>query len=418
MSTSTLSEPEVLAFTKRRLFSNTSDEEAFTVTDTQFSTDEWLDGEPISSEIADELSPFNHVQVGSGYPDLIGAGAISSEIYRGSRHEVQSSPLVIVEAKGNSANKSANPEEGIVQAHNRLEEANIAFVTAPSNTISENTVSLGRELNVGIISVSGEDSVKIIESPRIVGSQIGKEASAIRLQAGPQSVAKQSFYLNRPKNYLGYPFAVHHSDSTDAVTKRYIVGDVRGARNGAAFLGLIEKQAHGEDVLTPLGEEVIRFGFRKHGSSITSILEQFQSWKGSRERFTKLAPDWASLARWIVFSYPITQSLMEHIQAVQNRGDNPILPAVVIELFQTSPTLAIEFFIRDTDSARSSVLTGEGKLVSSNLYDPSVYRSVTVYQYKQMLYHTGIVDEPGSDTSQLVPEESYWRLEQAIRSQH
>ncbi|GAB6878240.1 hypothetical protein JCM17823_05140 [Halorubrum gandharaense] len=414
MAASTLSEPEVLAFTKRRIFSDTSAAEGFAVTDTQFSTDEWLDGEAIPSEVTDELSPYNRVKVGTGYPDLVGAGKIPSDLYRGSRHDVQSSPLVVLEAKGHSADESVDPEEGVVQAHNRLAEANVAFVTAPSNAITEDTLSLGRELNVGIIGVSSENKVEILERPRIVGSQIGKDAAAIRLQAGPHSVAKQSFYLNRPKNYLGYPFAVYHSDPTDEVMRRYVVGDVRGARNGAAFLGLVEKRGDGGDVLTPLGEEVLRFGFRKYDRSLTSILEQFESWKGRRKRFTELAPDWSSLGRWVVFSYPITQSLIEHIQAIQNRGDDPILPAVVSELFETSPTLAIEFFIRDIDDARSSVLTKDGELVPSELYDPSVYRSVTVYQYKQMLYHTGIVAETGADTNQLIPEESNWQLEHPV----
>jgi hypothetical protein len=63
-----LSEPHVLAHTKERLFPDPEAENTYAVVDTQFAVDEWLAGEPIEPEVRDRLAPFNHVQVGSGYP--------------------------------------------------------------------------------------------------------------------------------------------------------------------------------------------------------------------------------------------------------------------------------------------------------------------------------------------------------------
>ena len=115
-----------------------------------------------------------------------------------------------------------------------------------------------------------------------------------------------------------------------------------------------------------------------------------------------------------MFSFPATQTLVNHIQELQNNDQPPILPTVVENLFDTSPTFAVELFIRDTEEARSAVLTGDGDLITASLLESQVYRSVVVYQFKQMLYHSGILAESGSDSSNLEPEESNWRLEQSI----
>jgi hypothetical protein len=64
----TLSEPAVLAHTKRQLFPADDSAASYAVVDTQFATEEWLPNQPIPAEIHDQLAPFNHVRVGTGYP--------------------------------------------------------------------------------------------------------------------------------------------------------------------------------------------------------------------------------------------------------------------------------------------------------------------------------------------------------------
>lgn len=72
MGPSPLTEPQVLAAAKNALDTAFTNESGYAVTDTQFSTSQWLDQKPISDEIMEQLAPFNHVRIGSGYPDLVG----------------------------------------------------------------------------------------------------------------------------------------------------------------------------------------------------------------------------------------------------------------------------------------------------------------------------------------------------------
>src|SRR6056297_1715712 len=95
---SPLSEPRVLAHAKRRLFPDDADD-GYAVVDTQFSSDRWLANESIDPAITDELAPFNHVRVGSGYPDLVGVRLLSDELLAVERFGDQP-PLIAVEAKG------------------------------------------------------------------------------------------------------------------------------------------------------------------------------------------------------------------------------------------------------------------------------------------------------------------------------
>ena len=136
MEALSITEPEVLATTKKQLFSRPRQDSGYAVVDTQFSTDQWLDGVPISQEVTETLAPFNHVRVGSGYPDLVGAGSIASDSFRGHHVDLDSPPLVVVEAKGHGSTGQVDTETGIVQAHDRLQEANLGFLAAPRSSIS------------------------------------------------------------------------------------------------------------------------------------------------------------------------------------------------------------------------------------------------------------------------------------------
>lgn len=418
MTTTLISEPEILASAKEKLFLDLSEEVGYSVTDTQFSTTEWQEGISIKEETKSTLSPFNHVKIAGGYPDLVAAAWLKDNHFRGENIETEIPPLVVIEAKGHTSSGKVDAELGVIQAHNRLSEANLAFSAIPSQAYTDHIQSLGRELNVGIICVSPDGDAILHEKPRLVGGHVSEEASIIRVQAGPQSVADKSFNLNRPKNYLGYPICVYAAAKRDQTTKKilsaYVVNDFNSARKGAIFLGLVNQKQEGRDSLTALGEEVVRFGLSRHNGSLESLLKEFEGWKNSRRRLTQLAPAWALISRFIAFSYPATRLLTRSIQALHARGDEPTLPELVLEAHKENPTFAIEFFIRDTDAARTKALNAEGELDESALIDTDVYRSVTTYHFKQILYHSGILNDSGSDTSNLVPEESIWALEQPL----
>ncbi|MDG5776980.1 hypothetical protein QA599_11035 [Haloarculaceae archaeon H-GB1-1] len=134
-SAASLSEPAVLAHAKRRLFPDADDDRSYAVADTQFAMDEWLPGRPIPPAVRETLAPFNHVRVGSGYPDLVGVRRLESDLLAVDRFG-DDPPLVAVEAKGYTGSEAVDVERGVVQAYDRLHEANAAYVAAPADAIS------------------------------------------------------------------------------------------------------------------------------------------------------------------------------------------------------------------------------------------------------------------------------------------
>ncbi|SFB79244.1 hypothetical protein SAMN05444422_10236 [Halobiforma haloterrestris] len=405
-----LSEPRVLAHTKQRLFPG---EEAgsYAVADTQFSQDEWRPGRQIDPTVRDLLAPFNHVRVGGGYPDLVGVRTLESDLLAVERLGDEP-PLIAVEAKG-YASGGVDTQRGIVQAHDRLGEANVAYVAVPAGSVSETDRTLARELNVGVLGVDAAGNVDALEVPRVVGNRTTTEARALRFQAGARGVADQSFGLNHPKNYLGYVLAEYaDSDTATVLSTHDVVDAVADARRGAAFLGLIEDGPRIEP--TSLGEEVIRFAKSRHGS-VESALEEFAAWHGSPKRFVDLAPAWGRLARRVVFDYEATELLVGELQAMHDHDiPEPSLVDVVEWLHEQFPAFAVELFVRGDDDVRRRVLTEDGDLRRGPLERGEVYHSPTVFQLKAMLYHAGILTERGSEPCDLEPTEDVWALREPV----
>jgi hypothetical protein len=407
-----LTEPTVLAHAKRRLFPEDA-EEGYAVVDTQFSSDQWLADRAVDPGIAERLAPFNHVQVGSGYPDLVGVRVLGNDLLAVDRLGDEP-PLVAVEAKGYTGQGAVDVERGIVQAHDRLDEANAAFVAVPADAVSQSSRTLARELNVGVLGVEPDGAVRPLESPRLVGHRTTSETNAIRFQASAQGVADVSFSLNHPKNYLGYALAVAHPEPTDTIAAERVVGAVDGARSGATFLNLLDERPDGAVRLTPLGREVVRFGQREYGS-VDAALDTFADWKRSRKRFCDVAPRWAQLARRVVFDYPATELLVEEIQRMHEDGhDAPTLPELVERLHRLHPSFTVELFVRGGDDVRSRVLDPDGELRSDTLSDASIYHSPTVFQLKAMLFHAGFLTERGAEPSNLDPRSDVWALREPV----
>ena len=411
-SAASLSEPEVLAHAKRRLFPDTDEPDTYSVVDTQFATDEWLPGEPIETEVREALAPFNHVRLGSGYPDLVGVRVLESDLLAVERLG-DDPPLVAVEAKGQTAAGTVDVERGIVQAYDRLHEANAAYVAAPTAAVSGPDRTLARELNVGVLGVRADGVVEALEVPRVVGNRTSDEATAVRFQATAQGVADRPFGLNHPKNYVGVPLARYHPDDTDDLLAEYVVGATADAHRGAAFLGLVSDR-HGRTELTPLGEEVIRFALDRYGS-VDAALGEFADWQESRKRFCDLAPEWGILTRRVVWAYPATKLLVEELQTMHDDGiTDPSLVDLVEWFHVQHPTFTVELFLRGTDDARGRVLTEDGELRTDKLDDGNVYHSPTVFQLKAMLYHAGILAERGAEPHRLEPETDSWRLREPL----
>ena len=407
-----LAEPQVLAHTKSRLFRDSAESNTYTVCDTQFAMDEWISGRSITSEIRERLAPFNHVRVGSGYPDLVGVGTLEDDLLAVERFG-DHPPLVAIEAKGYTEAETVDVERGIIQAYDRLHEANAAYVAAPSPAISRSARTLARELNVGVLGVDSDGVVEPFEVPRIVGNRTSDDATAIRFQATAQGVADRSFGLNHPKNYLAYPLALYHPDDTETVLTERVVKAVDDARRGATFLGLIEERPNRVN-LTPLGEEVVRFALHRY-ESVDAALRVFEDWQGSRTRFCDLAPEWGLLIRRVVWTYPATQLLVEELQTMHDDGVcEPSLVDLVEWLHVQHPTFTVELFLRGTDDVRSRVLDADGNLQVDELEDGNVFHSPTVFQLKAMLYHAGVLTDRGAEPHWLDPTNDPWTLREPL----
>jgi hypothetical protein len=402
-----LTEPHVLARTKQEVFSRNEDD-GYVVADTQFAQDYWLTEQPISADVKESLAPFNHVEVGNGYPDLIGVQLLDDDLLAVDRIG-DDPPLVAIEAKGYVDSAGVDVEGGILQAYDRLHEANVAYVTAPAGAITQSNRTLARELNVGVLGVSTDDSVRVLERPRVVGNRTSDEATAIRFQASAQGVADKSFGLNHPKNYLAFPLAVYHRDGARSTVSERVVGAVDDALRGAVFLGLVDNTTD-ELALTSLGSEVVRFALREYGS-VDAALDQFEGWKRSHTRFIDVAPMWGEIARRVVYAYPATKLLVEELQQMHDDGiPEPSLIDLVQWLHTQHSTLTVELFVRGDSDVRERVLTEDGDLRVGELTDGNVYHSPTVFQLKAMLYHAGVVTDRGAEPSNLDPADDSWSL--------
>ncbi|MCD2200160.1 hypothetical protein LPA44_09635 [Halobacterium sp. KA-4] len=408
-----LAEPQVLAHAKRRLFPEEREAGTYAVVDTQFSTTEWLSGERIDPAIQDRLAPFNHVQVGGGYPDLVGVRNLESELLAVERFG-DDPPLIAVEAKGHTGDGTVDTQRGILEAYDRLHEANAAYLAAPRAVVTQTDRTLARELNVGILGVERGGGVTPLEVPRIVGNRTSDEVTAIRFQASAQGVVDKSFGLNHPKNYLGYPLAHYADGDTAQLLQDYkVVGAVEDARRGAVFLGLVEEKPNRVE-LTPLGREVIRYVTSRYGSVEAGIAE-FENWYRKSQRFYDLAPEWGQLARRVVFAYPATQLLVEELQQMHDdRIREPSLVELVEWLHVQHPSFTVELFIRGDQDVRSRVLTPDGELREKPLHDGDVYHSPTVFQLKAMLFHAGILTGRGAEPCNLGPETDTWALRDPV----
>jgi hypothetical protein len=402
-----LTEPDVLAATKQNVFSPES-EQGYVVTDTQFAQDRWLDDQPINRETKSILAPFNHVQVGSGYPDLVGVDHLDTDLLAVDRLGDEP-PLVAIEAKGHTQAGGVDVERGVLQAYDRLHEANVAYVSAPEAAISQSERTLARELNIGVLGVTPGGTARVLERPRVVGNQTADEATALRFQASAQGVADRSFGLNHPKNYIAVPLAVYHDDDTRGVVEEHVVAAVDDAMRGATFLGLVDERGP-EPGLTALGREVVRFALREY-DSVERAVEQFAEWQRSRSRFTEVAPLWGELVRRVVFAYPATELLVTELQQMHDDGlGAPSLVELVEWLHRHHSAFTVELFLRGDEDMRERVLCEDGSLRTDQLADGNVYHSPTVFQLKAMLYHAGILTERGAEPSNLDPRTDEWRL--------
>jgi len=406
----TLAEPTVLAAAKDALYPDVANRpDQYAVTETQFTTTSW-GSEPIPPEIHERLRPFNSIPLNSGEPDLLGIGTPHGEVLNDA---IEGTPAVAVEAKGyRSSAGTVDVARGIEQAHSRLSEVNLGYAAAPAASVSETSRALARELNVGIVGVESAHTAKVVEPARITGAgEFSRGVEAIRFQARTNQFTAGSFPVNHPKNYLGYVLAFVADGETNTLYSDHVIRLPEDGRRGAALLGLLD--VRGEERLTHLGAEVVRFARERHGS-VTDALVEFDRWTGRSTRFTELAPRWAQFARSVTMQYEPTRLIVDALEALHADGVREVaLPTLFERACAINQPLAVEICI--TEDAREAVLTRDGDLDMDALRDPAVYKTGLHFQYKAQLFHVGLVTERGTDDKAAVLEDT-WRLEQSVGS--
>jgi hypothetical protein len=425
-----LSEPNVLASTKEFLVSDSTSTDSDTIryatVDTQFRKEKWPNVGPIDETTRKVLAPFNHVAIGSGYPDMVVTGALS-DVFDPLKLPQDTVPVIAVEAKGETRNRRGRKvpvSKAILQAHDRLSESNAAIAAVPESALLPEGRQLARELDIGLLAVS-ESDVYVAEPPVPKGVSTGSTASAVRWQAGAQRVADQSFYYNHPKTYLGLPLAAAaDADTTEIFESTIAKAGFSSGTAGARFLGLIQTTPNGNIELTSLGKEVVRYAIREHGS-VGAALEEMTTWggKGKSRDLIQRHDGWGEITRNVLFQYPATPFIVDTIENRtgangQTKSNGLALPELVQALYTKRPAFTVELFIRRDSDARGTVFDDDDTLSRKALQQADVYQGTTVYQYKMMLRHCGILhpNVTASSTDQLSPPEDYWRLRTTLTS--
>lgn len=409
--TTPLTEPVVLAAAKQACYPSLDTQTGdthYAVTDTQFAVQFW--GEwPIPDRIHAQLQPFNAIRLASGEPDLLGVGLPDVDVLNA---DAADTPILVLEAKGdNTSPTDADITRGIEQAHARCAEANLGYVAAPIQSVTDTVRSLARDLNVGILGVHDLETVECVEPARATGAgDFTRDIQAIRFQASTHRLTEGSFPVNHPKNFLGYALAVAAEGPTREVYTDNVINAVSGGRRGALLLALVNHDPNGE-TLTHLGAEVVRFAKAQHGD-VYAALEQVDTWTGRSTRFTEFAPRWAQLARAVTIQYEPTQLIVDALEGLHQEGHRTVtLPELVARACAINQPLAVEVFI--TADERDAVLTTDGELDRSALQDPSVYKSGAYFQFKTQLYHVGLITEGGTDDAAAALTDE-WQLEQQV----
>ena len=405
----TLAEPTVLAAAKDTLYPDIdTTPDQYAVTETQFTQSTW-GGWTIPDALRDRLAPYNTIRLAAGEPDLLGVGMPATDVLNS---DAATTPVTVIEAKGHNTDPSgADVARGITQAHAHLPEVNLGYVAAPAPSVTDAARAQARNLNVGVIAVDTTDTARVVEPARVTGAgEFSTTIDAVRLQATTHRLTDGSFPVNHPKNYLGYALALAADGDTDAVYADNVINAISGGRRGAILLNLVDDQPTG-DSLTHLGAEVVRFARDQHGS-VTAALAEFDTWTGSRTRFTELAPRWAQLARSVAIQYEPTRLIVTALERLHDDGvRDASLADVALEATHINQPLAVEVFF--TQNRRDEVLTADGDIHQAVLTDPAVYKSGIHFQFKYQLYHLGILTTGGTDDKGEVLSNE-WRLEQAV----
>jgi hypothetical protein len=285
---------------------------------------------------------------------------------------------------------------------------NVGYAAVPQSYISQQDRALAREVNVGLLAVN-QQGTELIERPRLVGAESSQTTDTIRFHARFGDSVVENLSKNHPKNALGYALALQSEDDTEQVFQRHVIESIDDGRRDAESLGLIRSNI-GSSELTAWGREAVRT-IVFHHESVAAALEQIEELYGKSGRFINKCPVMGAVARQTLLTYPPTQILVDEIEKLMAGGlDRPVLSQIAKSIARNRPDFALDLFVAGKN--RGKVLESNGDLNLDAFDQGEVYSTHTTFQYKAMLYHTGILTERGTGKkSKIRPTDAVWELE-------
>ncbi|WP_141212980.1 hypothetical protein [Halorubrum sp. Ea1] len=385
-------EPLVLAAAKDYLVTD-SIEHGYAIVDAQFLVNQW--GETnVADETIERLSPINALNLSSGRPDALVA-APNPSAFETSTEQVLAPLLSVIEAKGHSAG-SVNVAEAITQAHAHLDEVNLGFAAVPKRSIKSIHRRLAGELDVGVLLVDETGDVEVAEKPRAVGASTTPSTETVRFHARIGGDVPSKLKKNHPKNALGYILAVTADGNTETLCEEYVIETVSHARLDAEALGLVATGS-GNPRLTPKGTESVRtLSYCYDG--VVAALNKIREYRRSRERLIDVEPAMAIVARDAILQYPPTQELLHVLDDITEEGSGRFrVDQVAKRLAKRRPEFAIDLFLSTDPKIRRTALRDQE--IRLEVFDQEEhYHTNTLYQYKAVLFHTGLLTSRGLDT--------------------
>ena len=286
--------------------------------------------------------------------------------------------------------------EGISQAANYRSAVHKSYLAIPKdrNKATTDLERQARSLGVGVLLRDNKQWHEAVEpeDPRPIPNKV--DITQRLLEGVP--LARQ-LQLNHPLNYLVVPHlrAQFPSDSLEPLLEQHwpdlgVVGTRRHAISGAQSLGLIDLD----------GQLTV------DGTIIADLLREMKfepsSRPNKRTRLAEIAPELAVVARVCLLRQPAVRLVIEALQRSQSDGLE--INQLILKARTRDRLLSDALFLADPD------------LDKINNLRPQDYNPSTVFKFKQVLWHAGILatkthSSAGGKKEDYRPEEDTWKLE-------
>jgi hypothetical protein len=254
-----------------------------------------------------------------------------------------------------------------------------------------------RERGVGVLQLDGtawREAVAPAE-PRPLPAKL--QATSLALAGVP---AARKWQLNHPLNYLVVPYLRMLDGETPLISlmeKHWpdlqAVSSRGYAIEGARILGLIDVDG----------------GLTPQGATVADLLQSLgfvtSSRPAKRSRLADAAPPIAAVARAVLLGQPAVNLVVETLRRVP--GGSLEIAELLAAAARRDEMLARALFLRDPERNLDTPLR------------PSDFRSLTVFQFKQALWHAGITATKagpgaGAGAAKYRTDKDIWTLDERI----